>query len=223
MGPMPAAAPLPDPETIRRAAEEVLRRRDYQLDPQPESGSILLEWLLRFFHWILTPFEWLLNALAGLPAWLRWPIAVGLAALLVLLVLHIAYTIVSAVRGPRQKRGLAAADPRAPRDPAALERQAAEAVSRGDFITAIRLLFVACLLRLERAEKRAVGAGTTNREHLRRHRDSPVFEPLKLFVEIIDTRWYGRGVCGLEEFEVCRAAHAQIRDFAQEPPHAHGA
>jgi hypothetical protein len=30
-------------------------------------------------------------------------------------------------------------------------------------------------------------------------------------------------VCGLEDFEVCRAAHARIRDFAQEPPHAHRA
>jgi hypothetical protein len=30
-------------------------------------------------------------------------------------------------------------------------------------------------------------------------------------------------VCGLEDFEACRAAHAQIRDFAQEPPHAHRA
>jgi len=104
-----------------------------------------------------------------------------------------------------------------------LERQAAEAVSRGDFITAVRLLFAACLLRLELAEKRPFLAGTTNREHLRRHRDSPVFEPLRLFVEIIDTRWYGRGICGLEDFEACRAAHARIRDFAQEPLHAHRA
>ena len=197
MGPMPAASPLPDPETIRRTAEQVLRRPDYQLDPQPDSGPTLLELLQRFFRWILTPFQWLLGALEGLPGWLRWSIAVGLAALLILLVLHLGYTIVRAVRGPRQKRGLAAALQRTPRDPAALERQAAEAVSRGDFITAIRLLFLACLLRLELAEKRALLAGTTNREHLRRHRDSPVFEPLRLLVEIIETRWYGRGVCGL--------------------------
>ena len=223
MGPMPAASPLPDPETIRRTAEQVLRRPDYQLDPQPDSGPTLLELLQRFFRWILTPFQWLLDALAGLPGWLRWPIVIGLVALLILLVFHIGYTIVRAVSGPRQKRGLAAALQRTPRDPAALERQAAEAVSRGDFITAIRLLFVACLLRLELAEKRAFRAGTTNREHLRRHQDSPVFEPLKLFVEIIETRWYGQGVCGLEDFEACRAAHAQIRDFAQEPPHAHRA
>jgi hypothetical protein len=223
MGPMTAASPLPDPETIRRTAHQVLSRPDYQLHPQPESGTILLELLLRLLRWILAPIQWLIAALEGLPGWLRWPIAVGLVALLFVLVLHIGYTIVRAMRGPGQKRGLATALERAPRDPAALERQAAEAVSRGDFITAIRLLFVACVLRLELAEKRAFGAGTTNREHLRRHQDSPVFEPLKLFVEIIETRWYGRGVCALEDFEACSAAHARIRDFAQEAPHAHRA
>ena len=217
---MPAASPFPDPEMIRRTAEQVLRRPDYQLDPQSDSGLTLLELLLRFLRWIFAPFQWLLDALSGLPGWLRWLIVLGLAALLVLLVFHIGYTIVGAVLGPRQKRGLAAALPRMSRDPAALEDQAAQAVSRGDFITGVRLLFAACLLRLELAEKRPVRAGTTNREYLRRHRDSPVFEPLGLFVEIIETRWYGRGTCGPEDFEACRAAHAQIREFAQEPLHA---
>ena len=174
-------------------------------------------------RWLATPFRWLLGALEGLPEWLRWSVVLGLVGILVLLVFHISYTIVGAITGPRHKRGLEVADPRAPRDPAALERQAAEAATRGDFITAIRLLFVACLLRLELAEKRGFRAGTTNREHLRRHQGSAVFEPLKVFVEMIDTRWYGRGVCGPEEFEACRAAHAQIRSVAQELPHAHRA
>jgi hypothetical protein len=222
---MPADSPLPDPETIRRVAGEVLRRPHYQLHPQPDSGATLLEWLLRFLRWILTPFQWLFHAMEGLPGWLRWPIVLGLAVLLILLVLHIGYTFVNAVRGSGfgPKRGLARAVPSPARDPAALERQAAEAASRGDFITAIRLLFTACLLRLELVEKIVSRAGTTNREHLRRHRESPVFEPLKLFVEIIETRWYGLGVCGTEDFEICRAAYARIRDFAQEAPHAHRA
>jgi hypothetical protein len=220
---MLAASPLPDPDTIRRTAEQVLRRPDYQLNPQPDSGATLLGWLYRVLRWILTPFQWLLDALQGLPAWLRWPIVIGLVALLILLVLHIGYTIVRAVSGSGTRRGLPAATPSTLRDPTVLERQATEAVSRGDFLTAIRLLFVACLLRLELAEKRRNRAGTTNREHLRRHQDSPAFEPLKVFVEIIETRWYGRGVCGLEDYEACRAAHARIRELAQEPAHAYGA
>ncbi len=214
MSPIDAASSLPDPETIRRTAEQVLRRPDYQLDPQSDLGPALLKWLLRLLHWVAKPFQWLLDALAGLPGWMRWPIVVGLAILLILLVLHIGYTIVRAISGPRRKRGLAAAVRPTRSDPASLERQAGEAVSRADFITAIRLLFLACLLRLESAEKRTSRAGATYREHLRRRQDSPVYEPLKLFVEVIETRWYGRGVCGREDFEACSAAYARIRDFA---------
>jgi hypothetical protein len=223
MDPTSAAPPLPDPETIRRTAEQVLRRPDYQLNPQPDSGATFLAWLYRLYRWISAPIRWLYDALDWLPDWVRWPIVIGLVAILILLVFHIGYTIVRAVSGPRQQRGPGGALPRTPRDPTALEHQAAEAASRSDFITAIRLLFVACLLRMELAEKRTFRAGTTNREHLRRHRDSPVFEPLELFVEIIETRWYGQGVCKLTDFEACRAAHARIRDFAQESRHAHRA
>jgi hypothetical protein len=223
MGPTSAASPLPDPETIRRTAEQVLRRPEYRLDPQADSGATLLDWLLRILDWISRPFRWLTDALEGLPAWMRWPIVIGLVALLILLVAHIGYTIVQAVSGPGRRRGAAADVPLTPRDPVALERRAAEAASGADFITAIRLMFLACLLRLEQAEKRAFRAGTTNREHLRRHRDTPVFEPLRLFVETIETRWYGPGECGREDFEACRAAHARIRDLAQELAHAHRA
>jgi hypothetical protein len=78
-------------------------------------------------------------------------------------------------------------------------------------------LFHACLLRLEQAEKRVFRAGTTSREHLRGHRDSPVFEPLKVFVETIETRWYGLGECGRQDYEACLAAHTQIRELAARP------
>jgi hypothetical protein len=223
MGPTPAASPLPDPDTIRRTAEQVLRRPEFRLDPQPDSGAWLLRWLMRILRWVAAPFRWLFDALEGLPDWLRWLVVIGLVVLLVLLVLHIAYSIVVAVRGPRMRRGPAAAVGAAPRDPVVLEGQAAESVARGDFLTAIRLLFLACLLRLEKAEQRVFRAGTTNREHLRRHRGSPVFEPLGQFVEIIETRWYGQGACGPEDFDACRAAHARIRDWAEEALHAHRA
>jgi hypothetical protein len=205
---------------IGGTAEVVLRRPAYQLDPPSDAGATRLDRLLRILRWIWTPFQWLIHALGDLPFVLALPIVIGLVALLVLLVSHIGYTIVKAVGGPSQRRDPAAAVLRRPRDPAALERQAAEAVSRRDFITAVRLLFAACLLRLEAAEKRVFRPGTTNREYLRRHRDSPVYEPLKLFVDTIETRWYGQGGCGPEDFEACRAAHSRIRDYAQDPRHA---
>ncbi len=223
MGLTPAETAANDPETIRRTAEQVLRRPEFQLDPTPESGTTILEWTLRVLRWILEPFRWLFNAMEGLPDILRWLIVVALFAALVLLVLHIAYTFVQAVAGPTRVRGLSATARATPRDPSSIERGASEAASRGDHLTAIRLLFAACLLRLEAAEKRIFRPGTTNREHLKRHRKSPVFEPLKVFVDTIETRWYGQGECGPDDFEVCRAAHARIRDLAQEHADAHRA
>lgn len=220
MGPKPAAPTTHDSETIRRTAEQVLRRPEFQLDPRPDPGTTLLDWFLRALGWILAPFRWLFDAMEGLPDVVRWLVVIGLFAVLAVLVAHIAYTIVRAVAGPSRASGLSTAVRAAPRDPAALERQATEAGSHGDFLTAIRLLFAACLLRLEAAERRVFRPGTTNREHLRRHRNSPVFEPLKVFVETIETRWYGQGTCGPDDFEVCRAAHEQIRRLAQEHAHA---
>lgn len=223
MAPTPAGAETTDPETIRRTAEQVLHRPEFQLEPTPDSGSLFREWLLRLLEWVLTPFRWLFDAMEGLPDILRWLIVIALFAALVVLVLHIAYTIVQAVAGPARVRGLSAIVRAAPRDPATIERDASEAAARGDFLTAIRLLFAACLLRLEAAEKRIFRPGTTNREHLKRHRKTPVFEPLKVFVDTIETRWYGEGECGPDDFEACRAAHARIRDLAQEHADAHRA
>lgn len=223
MGLTTAGTAATDPETIRRTAEQVLGRPEFQLDPRPETGTTILEWTLRVFRWIIEPFRWLFNAMEGLPDILRWLIVVGLFAALVLLVLHIAYTIVQAVAGPARVRGLSATARAAPRDPSSIERGASEAAARGDYLSAIRLLFAACLLRLEAAEKQIFRPGTTNREHLKRHRKSPVFEPMKVFVDTIETRWYGQGECGPDDFEACLAAHARIRDLAQEHAHAHRA
>lgn len=220
MGPTPADSPMPDPEMIRRTAEEVLRRPEFQLEPRPDSGATVLDWLLRILHWVLMPIQWLIDAFSFLPFPLAVMVVVALVAIVIVLVLHITYTIVMAVTGSGSKRGVGAAVRETIRDPSILERQASEAVARGDFITGIRLLFAACLLRLETAEKRPFRPGTTNREHLRRRKDSPLFEPLKRFVDTIETRWYGEGACGPDDFEACRAAYTRIRDLAQERPHA---
>lgn len=218
-----ASASLPDPDVIRRTADEVIRRSAFQLEPQPESGKTFLDYLLRFLEWISTPFRWLSELLSGLPYWLRWPIFVGLTTLVILLVLHLIYSLVTAMRRPLRGSGLAAIDANTQCDPETIERQAAEAAARGNHIAAIRLLFRASLMRLDLAEKRKTRAGTTNREYLRRHRDTPVFEPLKMFVETIDAKWYGRDACVPEDYEACHAAHARIHQLAKDVSSAHSA
>ena len=220
---MATAAPLPEPDIIRRTAEEVVQRPEFQLEPVGDSSASLLELLIQILQWIAGPIKWIFRMTSGLADWMRWPITIGLVLLLLLLVGHIVYTIVTALRGPRRRDGFTLAKERVRRDPAALEREADEAYARQDYITAIRFLFQAVLLWLERYERRKLRAGTTNREYLHRYSNSPISQPMRSFVETIDVKWYGRGACSLDDYETCRLAHAEIRRLARERQHAHSA
>jgi hypothetical protein len=210
---MAAIPSLPDPEIIRRTAEDVLARPAYQLDPSRRHGETIFEFLFAVLRWIISPLLRLFDALEGMPDWLRWIIVVGLGVLLVALVVHLIYSLTATLRVPRRSSRLLSGSLRRTLDPAVLEREAEDAAIRDDFITAVRFLFRACLLRLARAEKRRFRPGLTNREHLTRYRDTSVFDCMELFVETIDTRWYGGSVCVLEDYEACRNAHARVQQF----------
>ncbi|MSR57248.1 MAG: DUF4129 domain-containing protein [Planctomycetaceae bacterium] len=214
---------LPDVETIRRTAQTVIERPIYNLAPLPESDTTFLSLILRLVRILLTPLRMLMDLLHGLPMPLQWAIIIALMAIMVALIIHIVYSILRAIRKPKATDRVLFDDPRQPRDPADLERQSAEAHSRHDYIAAIRLLFRASLLRLEQAEKREYRAGTTNREFLRRHRDTAVFEPIRLFVDTIENKWYGQGVCGPDDYSACRDAYANIVRRAKDGTHAHSA
>ena len=208
---------LPAPDAIRAKIAEVLARPDYSLDPVAADES--WEWLKLFFRiieWIMTPFRWLMELTEGLPMLLRWTIIIGLFVIVVLLIAHIAYTIVAAVRGPKQDSSSLTLDEQSSqRNPDLFERRADEAARIGAWVDAIRFLFRATLLRLELREKRRFRVGMTNREHLRRYRNSAIAEPLGLLVETLDLKWYGDGPCDREDFARCREAHTTIRHFAR--------
>ena len=220
---MAGVVSLPDPETIRRTAEEVVQHPDYRLEPLGEGGRTFLDLLFELLAWLLTPFRWLFDAMDGLPEWLRWLIVVGLFVLLLALVAHIIYAVVTALRGPkRSAKARALSEPRH-LDPALAEREAEAAAAAGDYIGAIRLLFRACLLRLAAGEKRAFRPALTNREYLRRYRGTPVFDGMSLFVETIDCKWYGDAVCAQTDYKACRDAHGRIRGLAGGTAYADGA
>lgn len=158
----------------------------------------------------------MLHAISPVLAWL---FVVLLVVILVALVVHIIYTFKQAL-GRRRNAGLERARDAAPLDPAVLEGRAREAASAGDYIGAVRHLFRACLIRLQRAERRPLRRGTTNRELLRRYQTSSIAEALRTFVETIDRKWYGGEVCTSSDYEQCAQAHDQIRRSAGELAHA---
>lgn len=207
---MAAPAMLPDADTIRRTADEVIRRPEFLLDHELDSDGMLVSFYLRVLRAVLGAIQWLFSFLDGLPPVLWWLVVIGLTVVLIVLLTHMGYAVASLFRGGKRggisitKLGKIQADPET------LERLSAEAAARGDCSTAIRLLFKACLLRLEKAESKRLRGGTTNREVLRRHRNTPVYEPIKLFVEIIETKWYGPGVCTEADYQACLTAHAEL-------------
>jgi len=132
---------------------------------------------------------------------------------------HLFYTF-KAVLSQRTTTVGSARLERKEQDPRVLERDAGEAAARGDYITAVRLLFRASLLRLEQQMNRKARPGLTNREWLRRYQHSTVHGALRLFVDTIDVKWYGGGSCSAADYEGCMQAHAVIRGMRLEGPHA---
>ena len=102
--PMPAFGNLPDETVLRDKVREVLARSDYHLQPPGESAEWLIETLLTLLKWIIAPFKWIYDLSEGLPAFLRWTIVLVFAVVVVAIVAHIIYTLVSAMRGGDRER-----------------------------------------------------------------------------------------------------------------------
>lgn len=201
---MPADPPTAD--AIRRMAENVLQRDEYQLDSGAEVSSLSDSLIMRALQWLLSWFVALAESLAFLPGFLRYPFA----ALLVGVAGWLIYRIVRGlsrrvqVAGPEadlRDRTRRAADPEEFELLADTDRQ------HGRFVEAVRWLLRAALLRLERTEKRKPRPGTTNRELLRRYRSTPMAAPLQTLVDSVDLHWYGNRPADEAEFERCRASY----------------
>ena len=211
-----ATTAMPDPETIRRTAQEVVYRPEFQIRPTHDSRFVwdlvwrILRPILRFFSrlWDISPV-------------LAWAVVIGLSALAIALLVHIVYAFRTALVR-RTHLGDALRQDSRKIDPIELERQAEDAAVREDFITAVRLLFRAALLRIAQTEKRELRPGTTNREYLRRYAQSKYAGSLQQFVDVIDAKWYGLGLCSAGDYQSCRRAHTAICT-ASEVNHAHGA
>ncbi len=203
-----SAAP---PEEIRRKIQETLARDDYNLEPSDGRQESLLALIWRLFHWLTRPFVALFDWLYSISPPLAWLMVAALVGLLVVLIAHIGYTLVRAfshrqeatpwTRGERNEREV---------DPAAVEREAAQLAARQDYVGAVRLLFRASVLRIERVEQRKFRAGVTNREILRRYRQQPWGAALRTVVDTLDFKWYGDEPCLPEDFDACRQACAAI-------------
>ena len=206
-----------DPDVVRETARQVLSRPHFQFEPTPDSGEGLVELLWRFLMWLSAPLRALFDVLDGISPLLAWAVILLLVLLLIALIGHIAYTFKVALDRRIEVKHIDLRAAEKHRDPAELERLADAASGAQNHSQAARLLLLASLLRLELAQDRPFRRGTTNREHLRRYHGSPIFEPLRFIVDLIDRSWYGNEVCLAEHVAQCRQAYTSICQAIKEP------
>lgn len=199
----------PSADVIRQTARDILARPDYRLKPLGSDDLAWLRWLWNVLKAVLAPLGRLFHTLWDVSPVLAIAYVVALVVVLVVLLWHIVYSFRVALHGRLDDRGYTGAEHRVV-DPEELEARARQAAQRQDYITAVRWLFQACLLRLEPADRRALRRGATNHEYLRRFRGTAAYEPLRRFVVVIDFKWYGQGRCERADFDECQRAHAEI-------------
>ena len=209
----PSPHPLPSPDEIRRLAQEIVHRSSYDLGPTGDDVPMIVR-ALRFFKSIFGPFFGWFQTLWEVSPILAGLIMLVLMAVLVALIWHIVYSFRSAMRAPPQLKSNIHDDTHT-LTPAELEQRARLAGKSGDFIEAVRLLFLASLLSLETAQKRTVRRGTTNREYLQRFKHSPAFEPLFFFVDTLDRKWYAGAPCTESDYQESLRAYSSIQQTAR--------
>jgi len=149
---------LPPEQELRQALQRILARPEYQpakpglFDGFYRALARVLDTVLR---WILKPLEWVIDRLSNLGGdaspTVRWLVMGLLTVLLLLVLLHIYYTA-SGAFGRRRRAGRSQDRlPGLAPDPVLLARQAQAAAARGEYREALRLLYLAALLRLDRA------------------------------------------------------------------------
>lgn len=213
---------LPPPEIIRQKAEEILSRPEYKLESASWDFTPIVQGFLDMLRKVLSPIASAINGIFEISPWLGWLTIVALLTITALLIAHIIYSIAKAMREKKKLEPALASGYEPEFVPEAWEKRAQEAFASQEYLVAVRYLFRACLLRLELANKRRLRRGATNREYLRRYRDTAAFEPLSRFVEVIDTKWYGGGSCVLGDYQDCARAHSTICRFTEKVMSAHG-
>lgn len=202
---------LPPPDAIKHLAREIVHRATYDLGPTDDVPVLLR--FIRFLRSIFGPFVDWFQALATYSPMLAALVIATLVAILFALIAHIIYSFRSALRKPEEIQSRLAESVNM--TPAEYEQRARSAAKKGEFIEAVRLLFMASLMTLEAAQKRVVRRGTTNREYLKRFKNTPAFDPLAFLVETVDRSWYAGVPCTEQEYEESLRAYATIQQAAR--------
>jgi hypothetical protein len=202
----PAVAGQVDPDRARDQAREILRGRRYKPADVPRPFEGALDWLGDRLRPIGDFFSRITESLAG-----RVVLAAVLAGVVALVVLLVARrrAATSAAGGAGRRRR--SAEEHA--DPGRLEREADAAERRGDLEVALRLRFLAGLLRLDRAGAIQFRPSITTGQVQRRLR-LRVFDDLAIAFDAVA---YGGRPASVGDLQSARAEWARVLEQAARP------
>jgi len=182
----------PSPEPLHEHLRAILSSRAYQVNPPPL--WYVREWLREAVLRVLEAFFSLFSTgpLASVPEYLKWVIIAGCLLALVLIIYHIAITFRILLAGtPRRARGQQVLTHRRARPEDALQAARA-AAAQGDFGLAVRRLYEAALLRLDRRGLLTYVPSRTNWENLRGVQSVRLRTDLQPLTRAVDRIVYGK-------------------------------
>jgi len=204
---MPANAVAP--EKVQEKAAEILGRSYYKLE-ENTWASEFLAMLRDLFRRLARPLDAFFDHLYETSPFLYYILLALLTLLAVGLLVHIALVVMRVARRRRFTPTYTPAEDPRRHTPEYWEGEADTAVAGGDYLTAIRYLLHATLLRLEQRHKGTLRRAATHREYLRRFRATPVHDSLREMVDTVEARWFGQVPCTAEDYQRCRSAHASL-------------
>ncbi len=104
------------------------------------------------------------------------------------------------------------------RAPSSLLDEAAQLAARGDLRAALRALYLACLVALDRGRLIEYEAHKTNGQYLRAMRAGPLREGFASFTRVFDRTFYGHEEASPADYAACRALAEQILGVVDRAP-----
>lgn len=212
----PPIAPVVDPvdREVQHTVEEILARSEFR-EFEDGRGQGLRQLLERLFEWMFRPPDELPRldvpsfANFGLPG--PW-FFVAIGALLLLII--VIYLMATRRREARARDQDAAASREAidlrDRAPSTFLDEAAAFADAGRLREALRALYLATLVALDRRRLITFEPHHTNWQYLRQMPRSDAREAFRQFTRIFDHKWYGHEVTSHDDYARCRALASAI-------------
>ncbi len=103
--------------------------------------------------------------------------------------------------------------------PTELWRRAERLAGQGDYLQAVRYLYLAVLTHLHRADLIRYEKTRTNGEYLRQlgsgEEHGGLVKPFRRLTRLFEQKWYGERTCAADDYDSCLALASELRDGAK--------